>query len=171
MTNKFEKYIDRLEIKRKIKLLACELNQQYHGKHAIVIGVLKGSICFLADLIRELDFSFSVEFVRAQSYGMHGKKPKDIKLFDFDFDVSDQNLILIDDIFDRGITLDKISQSLIKARPKSLRTVVLLKKKKTHDSKIKPDHFLFEIDDRFVVGYGLDYKEEYRNLADICFID
>ena len=171
MTNKIEKYIDSSEIKQRIKLLACDLNQQYKGKHAIVIGVLKGSICFLADLIRELDFSFSIEFVRAQSYGMHGKNPKDIKLFDLDFDVSNQNLILIDDIFDRGVTLEKISQTLINANPKSLKTVVLLKKKKKQESKTHPDHFLFEIEDRFVVGYGLDYKEEYRGLADICFIE
>jgi len=171
MKNEFEKYIDSLEIKQKISLLAEDLNLQYHGKHVILIGVLKGSICFLSDLIRELNFSFSIEFVRAQSYGMHGKEAKEIKLFDFDFDVSNKELILVDDIFDRGITLDKICQNLMKAQPKSLKTVVLLKKRKKHDSKLEPDYFLFEVDDRFVVGYGLDYKEEYRGLKDICFVE
>ncbi len=170
MTNKFEKYIQSSEIQQKIKLLADDLNQEYYGKHAVIIGVLKGSICFLSDLIRELNFSFSVEFVRAQSYGMHGKEAKDTKLSDFDFDVSNQNLILVDDIFDRGVTLDKICQNLMKGDPKSLKTAVLLKKRKKHESALKPDYFLFEIDDRFVVGYGLDYKEEYRGLKDICFV-
>jgi len=170
MTNKFEKYIESSAIQQKIKFLADELNREYHGKHAVIIGVLKGSICFLSDLIRELDFSFSIEFVRAQSYGMHGKEAKETKLFNFDFNVSNQNLILIDDIFDRGVTLDKICKNLMKGDPKSLKTAVLLKKKKEHESRLTPDYFLFEIDDRFVVGYGLDYKEEYRGLKDICFV-
>jgi len=162
-----KKYIDSSKIKHEIKLFAKTLNSEYKQKDVVIVGVLKGCICFLSDLIRELNFNFSIEFVQAQSYGMKGDVAQDTVIQPFDFNVNDQDVILLDDIFDRGATLHSIYQKLLKAGAKSIKTVVLLKKKTNNLCEFKPDHYLFEIENKFVIGYGLDYKEKYRGLKSI----
>jgi hypoxanthine phosphoribosyltransferase len=171
MKNNLKKYIDHLEIKAKIQSLANILNQTYQGKQVVIIGVLKGSICFLSDLIRELDFTFTVEFINAYSYGMKGKNPNITKIGEIAFCVKDKEVILLDDIFDRGETLHKIYKELLLKKPKSITNIVLLKKRKKRLVDFQPEYFLFEIEDDFVVGYGLDYKEMYRGLKDICIMN
>lgn len=155
------------EIQIAVKNTAEILSKEYGDKNPTIVAVLKGSICFLADLIRHLDFAFTVEFVQVQSYGMHGTTPQEAKMVHFPLSIKGKNVLLLDDIFDTGKTLSLVQKSLYKLEPLDIRTLVLLEKKKSEKRESAVDRSLFTIEDLFVVGYGLDFKEQYRGLPGI----
>ena len=124
----------------------------------------------MADLIRHLEIPFQLEFVKAQSYGQRGTKPAALTLMGFeDFDLTDKHILLVDDIYDSGRTLKAAKQNLLSKHPKTLKTLVLLRKKiPVKEREETPfDYVCFDIEDHFVVGYGLDYKEYFRGLKGI----
>jgi len=156
------------EIAKEVQSIAGELNGQYAGQEVILVTILKGSICFLADLIRHLEFPFQLEFVTCSSYGMLGTKPGELTLSGFDsLDIQGKHVLLIDDIYDTGRTLSTACHALEEKSPVSLKTLVLLRKKIQHTGDVMPDLVCFDIEDHFVVGYGLDHKEHLRGLKDI----
>lgn len=156
------------EIAEKIRLIAFEINRQYKGKELTLIVVLKGAMCMAADLMRLIEVPFTVETVRAESYGARGTTPGELTLTGIErLEIAGRDLLIIEDIYDTGRTLDKISQALLEKNPKSLKTVVLLCRK---SAPKRPDFTLFEISDEFVVGYGLDYKEHFRGLPGIFIL-
>ncbi|MEX0961324.1 MAG: hypoxanthine phosphoribosyltransferase [Simkaniaceae bacterium] len=158
------------EIDQKINAFGSYLNQFYKNQPLIIVGILKGSICFIADLIRKLDIPFELEFIQCQSYGDKGMTPGKLTISYLDFlAVKDKPLLLIDDILDTGQTLTQVIQELKKLEPASIKSCVLLKKK--NKSPLSVDHVLFEIEDRFVIGYGLDYKEKYRGLKGLYQVE
>jgi len=158
-------------IAKKVNEIAHLLNQEYAKKELVLVGILKGSICLIADLIRHLEISFRLEFVQAASYGMGGTHQKELELIGFDrLDLSDKEVLLIDDIYDSGKTLSAAFHILETKHPKSLETLVLLKKKVSHKGDILPTYVCFDIENHFVVGYGLDYKEKFRGLEAIYTI-
>lgn len=155
-------------IQQKIKETAFQLEQDYKGKPLIIVMVMKGAICLVADLIRYLTLPFELEYVHASSYGLRGTTPGQVELQEVkELDIKDKNVLIIDDIFDTGNTLTKVTEALQAKDPASLKSLVLLSKKIERKTKFRPDYSLFEIENLFVVGYGLDFKEYLRGLPGI----
>jgi hypoxanthine phosphoribosyltransferase len=164
-----EPLITKEAIAQRIVEVGATLDQEYAGKELVLISILKGSMCITADIIRELHCPLSVEFIRASSYGARGSSRGELTIKGFDdLDIEGRDILLVDDIYDSGITLTTVMNKIQAKNPNSLKTLVVLSKK-TDRRKLdyKPDYVLFEIEDYFVVGYGLDYKEYFRELSGI----
>lgn len=158
-------------IAKKIKEIAAALNCEYAGKELVIVAILKGSICLVADLIRQLEIPAALECIQAKRYGMHGTVPGKLQVFmNEPLDLEGKSVLLIDDIYDSGETLSGVYHELEKLHPKSIETLVLLRKKVTPTGDISPTYVCFDIEDRFVVGYGLDYKEQFRGLKALYII-
>lgn len=156
--------IPEAQILRRVRELARLLTRDYVGKELLIVPLLTGTIMFLADLLRHLNLPLKLDFLGVSSYreGTTGVEPvitKDLRL-----EVRDRHLLLVDDILDTGRTLACVRQRLARLRPQSLRTCVLLDKPARRTEPIQADYVGFQIPDLFVVGYGLDYAERYRNL-------
>lgn len=164
----FEMLISPEEIEQKIIRVGQQIDIEYAGKELAIVMIMKGSVCLAADLIRHIHVPCTLESVRAQSYGLRGEKRGDLTISGVDnADIAGKDVLLIDDIFDTGNTLTQVSARLNELGPKSLKTLVLLVKNVPHVTPKLPDYVLFDIEDRFVIGYGLDYKEMYRGLPGI----
>lgn len=160
--------ISKEEIHQKILHIAEELNELYQKEELIIVAILKGSICFVSDLIRQLTIPFQLEFIKAASYGMRGTKPGELEIEGLDrLQIEGKKVFLVDDIFDTGKTLHTIKEALEKKAPQKVETLVLLNKILPSRKSPLPDRICFDIGDNFVVGYGLDYKEYHRGLEGI----
>lgn len=137
----------------------------------LLVGVLKGACIFLADLSREIALDASFDFLAAASYGASVESSGQVRLVkDLDTNIAGRNVVLVEDILDTGITLNYLIRLLRQRRPKHLRVAVLLDKAARRVQPIKVHYLGFRIPNDFVVGYGLDYSERYRNLKDICVL-
>lgn len=155
-------------IKKKVEEAASLLNRDYAGRELTLVVILKGALCLAADLMRHLTIPFTLETVRASSYGVGGMLSGPLKLFGLEhLQLEGRDLLLLDDIYDTGQTLDQVEALLLEKKPHSLKRMTLLCKK---GARRPPDYSLFEIGNDFVVGYGLDYKEHYRGLPAIYTI-
>ena len=155
-------------IQQKISEISEQLNTQYRGRELTIIMIMKGSICLVADLIRRLQVPFTLEFVQGSSYGSRGTTRGELTVWGIDaLALESKDVLLIDDIFDSGHTLQEVAMQLKKKRPNTLRSLVLLSKGKQTVQGFAPDYILFHIADEFVVGYGLDYQEHYRGLPGV----
>ena len=167
-TSRFETLISDKEIARGVSDLADCLNEEYCSSTLTLIAVLKGAVPFLSDLMRQLTCDVEIGFVQAGSYGERGTQRGDLTLTTVgSLNLKGKDVLLLDDIFDSGNTLSAIVSELNKHHPHTLKTAVLLSKKVLRKTDLIPDYTLFEVDDHFVIGYGLDYKEKYRNLPAI----
>jgi len=148
-----------------VSRLAAETQEFYLGKPITIIGVLTGSIMLVADLVRRVDLPLRIGFVQASSYRGTATTPGElvIKLETLP-DLRAQHVLIVDDIFDTGHTMKGLVEMLKKQEPTTLRTMVLLRKHGRKEVNLEPDHVGFEIPNEFVVGYGLDYRDLYRNL-------
>lgn len=164
-----ELLISREEISQKIKEAAAQIDAEYQDKDLTVIMIMKGSLCVAADFIRQLNIPCTLEYMKASSYGQNGKTSGELKITGLEnFDFTSKHVLIIDDIFDTGKTMATIVEQLKSKNPKSLKTLVLLLKNNPKQiTHYRPDYTLFEIEDRFVVGFGLDYKEYYRGLPGV----
>lgn len=160
--------VSRSEIEATVARMAAALDRELEGRAAVFIGVLKGCIYFFTDLTRLLNHSIEVDFIQVSSYGASTKSSGSVVLIkDITADVRDRDVYLVEDIVDTGTTLADVIE-LIRARhPRSVQVVSLLSKPARRKVDIEVRHLGLEIEDRFVVGYGLDHAERYRNLADI----
>lgn len=159
------------EIAAKIKETAVQISKDYCNRHLTVVLIMKGALCLTADLIRELSTSlpFTLEFIQASSYGHRGMVQGDLVLSQASsLEVHGRDVLLVDDIFETGHTLLGALEHIQAFSPQSIKTLVLLSKPVPRKTDYRPDYVLFDIPNRFVVGYGLDYKERYRGLRDIC---
>ncbi len=164
--------ITQKQIEEAVCAFAQRVSQECCGKELHIVAVLKGAIFFLVDLVRLLKCPVQIHFVKASSYGMRGKERGKLQLKMDDLpNLKDKEILLLDDIFDSGETFKSLAQALQAMRPRSLKTAVLLLKKRQRTHRFLPDTSLFEVEDTFVVGYGLDYKELYRNLPSIYSIN
>ena len=160
--------IDKREIATKIKKAAKDLDRDYADKDLVLLMVLKGSVFLVADLIRFLNIPCDIETVQCASYGARGTERGELQIFGLErTDLHQRDVLIVDDIFDSGHTLNALIQAVKKKEPRSIKSLVLLKKNIRPVTHLLPDYVLFEIDDAFVVGYGLDYKERYRGLSGI----
>lgn len=159
------------DIKQKVKDIADRINKDFEGEELYVIGILKGSFMFFADLVRELKGRVFIDFMQVSSYGTGMESFGEVIFIkDMSVDIKDKNVLIVDDIIDTGRTLKALVEALSIRGPKNLKTVVLLDKKERREVDYEADYVGFVIPDRFVVGYGLDWAEEGRNLKDICIV-
>lgn len=158
------------QIQHSVRQLADEINRREAGRPLTVIAIMTGAIVFLADLIRLLDMPLRVGVVQTSSYSGVVRGPISINS-EMMPDITGRDVLLIDDIFDTGQTLFEVVSLLDEYRPKSIRSAVLLLKKGKQQVSMRPDYVGFEIPDEFVVGYGLDYNDAYRNLPYLAALE
>ncbi len=152
-------------ILHRVKELGLAVTADYRGKNPILIGVLKGAVLFIADLMRAVEIPVQYDFMAVCSYGNSTKSSGTVKILkDLDSDIEAKDIIIVEDIIDTGLTLQYLLNILKSRRPKSIKICALLDKSSKRIVNIQPDYSGFVIPDVFVVGYGLDYAEKYRNL-------
>ncbi|MCB1179641.1 MAG: hypoxanthine phosphoribosyltransferase [Leptospiraceae bacterium] len=167
-----KKLITEEKIKSRIKELGKAIQNDYQGKSPVLIGVMKGSFIFTADLARSIDGDVKIDFIEASSYGESTISSGNVRLSEIDENrIKDKDIILVEDIVDSGLTLNRIYSEILLKNPASLKICALLVKKDKHEFSYDINYIGFEIEDRFVIGYGLDYKEKYRNLPYISVIE
>lgn len=170
--DKLRVLIGRERIAAKVAEMGQRISQDFAGEPVVLIGVLKGATVFLADLARQITLDVSFDFIAVSSYGNARQHSGEVKLVkDVDCSMAGRNIILVEDILDTGLTLTFIQNMLRAHQPKSLKIAALLDKVSRRTEPIRGDYVGFEIPDEFVVGYGLDFAEHYRNLPDICVLE
>ena len=163
----FELFLNREAIQKKTMELAQQINLDYKGKQPLVLSILSGSFIFAADLVRYFDFPLKIEFVRYSSYDGTSSTGKVKKIIGMRTKAEDQDILIIEDIVDTGLTLSQAIDDLKKQSPSSIKVVSLLLKPEALAHPVPVDYVGFEIPNEFVVGYGLDYDELGRDLPDI----
>lgn len=167
-----KKLLSNDEIENKIKDIAGAINKDYRGKKVLLIGILKGAIVFLADLMRYLEVDVDLDFMAISSYGSETKTSGVVRILkDLDEPINKRNVLLVEDITDTGLTLSYLIKNLRSRNPKTLEICSLLRKKDKQKLPLKVKYTGFEINDTFVVGYGLDFNQKYRNLKDIYILE
>lgn len=173
--------ISRQDVAKRVKELGAQITKDYADQSVNLVGVLKGAAIFLSDLARQIDLDATFDFIGVSSYGNRPSPPQELKsgwdstgevklTKDVDQTLKDKNVILVEDILDTGLTMTYLKRLLQARQPKSLKVAALLDKPSRRKLPLEGDYVGFKIPDEFVVGYGLDYAEKYRNLADICVI-
>ncbi|NLV87055.1 MAG: hypoxanthine phosphoribosyltransferase [Clostridiales bacterium] len=153
------------QLKERVSELGREISEKFKGQEPLFIGVLKGSFIFMADLVRQVDLKSSVDFMAVSSYGGGTTSSGCVRINkDLNEDITDRHIIVVEDILDSGVTLSYLWGYLMNRKPASITLVTLLDKPARRKANIYADYVGFEVPDEFVVGYGLDYSEKYRNL-------
>jgi hypoxanthine phosphoribosyltransferase len=153
------------QIAARIRELGAQLSRDYEGKDPVFVGVLKGCFVFMADLMRSVDIQCTMDFMAVSSYGSGTTTTGAVKINkDLSQDIAGRHVIIVEDILDSGVTLSYLTKYLSGREPASIRIVTLLDKPARRRADIKADYAGFEVPDAFVVGYGLDYDEAYRNV-------
>ncbi|MCS7245363.1 MAG: hypoxanthine phosphoribosyltransferase [candidate division WOR-3 bacterium] len=158
--------IDEETIKQKVKELAQKISKDYENSdNLVVIGVLKGAFIFLADLVRELKIPCKVDFIKVSSYGQSTQSSGIVRIeLDTSIDIANSDVLIVEDILDTGLTLKYIKELILSRNPRSLKIAVLLDKVERRKIDISADYVGFVVPDKFLVGYGLDFSENYRNI-------
>ena len=166
MRYKIETLIDEKKILESVKKLGKQITNDYkNSKKIVLVGLLRGSIIFMADLVRKINLECKLDFMLVSSYGNKMETSKDVKIIkDLEDPIEGENVIIVEDILDTGRTLHKVYNLLELRKPKSLKICTLLDKPERRQTDIKADYVGFEIPDEFVVGYGIDYAQKHRNL-------
>ena len=170
--SKLKVLVDREEISKTVGRLAFEINRDYRGKEPLLIGVLKGSFVFMADLIRHLDLPLEIDFVRVSSYGSGDESSGKVRIVQgLKAPIRGRDVLVIEDIVDTGITVSFLLDYLRKKKPATLRLCALTHKPSRCQVPVPIDYLGLTIPDGFVVGYGLDLNERFRHLPDICVLE
>jgi hypoxanthine phosphoribosyltransferase len=173
--------ISREQIAFRVAAMGADITRDFAGESVIFVGVLKGAAIFLSDLARQVQLDATFDFIGVSSYGNRPSPTQELKggwdstgevrvTKDVDQSMRDKNVILVEDILDTGLTLTFLKKILLAHQPKAFRIAALLDKPSRRKQPIQADYVGFSIPDEFVVGYGLDYAERYRNLPDICVV-
>lgn len=161
----FKVLLSEKELNQKVQELGSRISEDYRDKNLLMVSVLKGSVVFMADLMRAVTIPCEIDFMSVSSYGSGVKTSGVVKIVkDLDINLEGRDLLIVEDILDSGMTLAYIKQMLLDRRPSSIRICTLLDKPERRRAAITADYKGFEVPDEFVVGYGLDYAEKYRNL-------
>jgi hypoxanthine phosphoribosyltransferase len=160
------------DLARRVRELAAEVSRDYQGRDLVLIGVLKGAVFFLADLMRELSVPCEVDFMAVASYGSATKSSGVVRILkDLDAVIEGRDVLIVEDIVDSGLTLQYLLRNLGNRNPRSLEICALLVKPTRQKVDLEPRYVGFEIPDRFAIGYGLDYDERYRNLPYVAALE
>ena len=169
---KLQVLLSREQIEAAVKKLAAEIKRDYRGKYPLLIGILKGSFMFMADLVRLLDFLLEVDFIRLASYGGGTESSGKIKVVQaLRAEIKGRDVLVVEDIVDTGLTTSFLLDYLRKKKPASLKLCALTDKPSRRRTPVTIDYLGFTVPNKFLVGYGLDFNEKFRNLPDICFIE
>ena len=166
MLNDIEKVlISEDEIREKVKELGEKISEDYKDKNLLMVSILKGSIVFMSDLMRSISIYCGIDFMSVSSYGRGVKTTGVVKIIkDLDIPLAGYDILIVEDILDSGVTLNYLMKILSARNPKSIKICTLLDKPERRQVEVNADYIGFEVPDEFVVGYGLDYIEKYRNL-------
>lgn len=158
-------------IRTRVNELAAQISKDYAGRDLILVSILRGAMVFTADLMRGIEFPVTVDFVHASSYGMGTESTREIRIKkDIETDIAGRHVLLVDCIIDTGETLDCLLKRYAYRKPASIKTVVLLDKRSRRTVDVSLDYIGFVIPDKFVVGYGVDCGEQYRNLRYVAAV-
>lgn len=153
------------QIAQRVAELGAQISADYEGKEIVLVGVLNGAVIFLADLVRQISVPLSIDLVAISSYGSYTSTSGVVRILkDLDDSVESKHVIIVEDIVDTGLTLNYLRDYLRQHNPASVRVVAMLSKPSRHKVKVNVDYLGFEVPDEFVVGYGLDYAQRYRNM-------
>lgn len=160
------------EIKKRVKELGEQISADYAGKDILVVGVLKGSFVFMSDLIRAIDGNVTIDFIVASSYGNSTETSGDVEIKkDLDSSPRGKNVLIVEDIIDSGVTLKYLKEHYFAGKEaKSVKICTLLDKPARRKTDVVPEYSGFTVDDKFVIGYGLDYAEQFRQLPHITYL-
>jgi hypoxanthine phosphoribosyltransferase len=169
---KLKVLIRRAAIQKRVREVAHEITRDFKGQRVHLVGVLKGACIFLSDLVREINLDTSIDFIAVSSYGKGKESSGQVRLVkDLDSSVEGLNVVVVEDILDTGLTISYLLRVLQQRRPKALRIAALLDKPSRRLKDVKGDYIGFTIPNEFVVGYGLDFNERFRNLKDVCILN
>ena len=164
--------LTRDEIAAAVSRLSADIGRDYRGRRPLLIGILKGSFVFMADLVRSLDFPLEVEFIKLSSYGRGRESSGKVRVIKgLTSSVKGRDVLVVEDIVDTGITLSFLLDYLKKKKPASLRLCALADKPSRRQIPLTIDYLGFTVPDRFIVGYGIDWDEKFRYLPDICYLE
>ncbi len=164
--------IDKNRIADRVRNLGREISRDYKGKQPLVVGVLRGAVVFHADLIRHLELNLKIDFISVASYGAATDSCGEVRLLkDLESSILGVDVILVEDIVDTGLTLDYLLRNLKNRRPSSLRVCSLLSKPDRRRVEVPVDYQGFEVPDQSVVGYGLDFNQQFRNLPHVALLN
>ncbi|MCW8858668.1 MAG: hypoxanthine phosphoribosyltransferase [Deltaproteobacteria bacterium] len=162
----------REQIATEIKRIGREISRDFQGQEVMLVGVLKGSFLFVADLIREIEIPTVIDFVRLASYGSDTQTSGIIEFRkELEMPIRDRNVIIVEDIVDSGYTLECLYNKLLLQEPRTLKICTLIDKTARREVPIEADYIGITMDDGFIIGYGLDHDEKYRNLPDIYLVE
>jgi len=166
-----EVLIDETDLRRRIEELGEEISADYAGRDVLLVGVLKGAVFFMADLMRQLSLPCEIDFMAISSYGEGTDSSGVVRILkDLDSNITDRHVLVVEDIIDTGLTLSYLMRNLGAREPASLEVCALLVKHGRRESDVDVKYVGFEIPNQFVVGYGLDYAERYRNLPHVAVL-
>ncbi len=159
------------EIAKRVKELGKQLAEDYKGKELLVVGILKGCMLFLSDLVRTIDLPLTLDFMVVSSYGATTKSSGVVRIVkDLEREIEGKDVLIVEDIVDTGLTLSYLVENFKARNPKSVKVCSLLDKPDRRKAQVDIQYIGFKIPDEFVVGYGLDYGENYRNLPFVCVL-
>jgi len=169
---RIENLIDRKTVENRIKELAKQIEKDYAGEEVYCVGLLKGSVVFLSDLVKEINSPVVIDFMSVSSYGSETVSSGDVKILkDTDLDLRGKHVLIVEDIIDTGLTLEHVIKYFKDSKGvKTLKTCTLLSKPERRKVNIDIDYIGFDVPDKFVIGYGLDYDQKYRNLPYIAVV-
>lgn len=159
------------QLAQKVSELAKQIEKDFEGQSLLVVGILKGASVFVSDLIRKINLDVNIDFMSVSSYGNSTESSGTVKILkDLDVDIEGKNVLIVEDIIDSGLTLSNLVAALQTRNPKSLKICTLLDKPQRRTANIPVDYVGFVIEDKFIVGYGIDWAERYRNLPYIGIV-
>lgn len=158
-------------LEEKITQIGKQITSDYQGKELLMIGVLKGANVFMADLMRKISIPVSIDYIAVSSYGLSTESSGVVKIIkDLDESIENKHVLIVEDIIDTGLTLHYLCDNLLSRKPKSLKICTLLDKPERRKVDITVDYKGFDIPDEFIIGYGIDYAEKYRNLPYVAIL-
>jgi hypoxanthine phosphoribosyltransferase len=166
-----EVLISSREIEDKVREIGARITEDYKGEKPLLIGILRGAVVIMSDLMRNIDLQCELDFMDISSYGTGTSSSGVVRILkDLEEDITDRHVLIVEDIIDTGLTLSYLMRSLQARKPASLEICALLSKPSRRRAELDVKYLGFEVPDEFVVGYGLDYAGAYRNLPDICVL-
>lgn len=160
--------ITKEQIEKRVKEIGAEITRDYEGENVLMVGILRGAVVFFSELVKNVDLDVRFDFMVVSSYGSGSTSSGEVRIIkDISQPIEGKNVLIIEDIIDTGHTLKNLKKLLLTRNPKSLKIVSLLDKPSRRQVEMEGDYIGFEVPNEFVVGYGLDYDEKYRNLPEI----
>lgn len=160
------------QIFKRAEEIGAEITRDFAGQEVLVIGILKGAVLWMSDVVKNIKLDCAIDFMACSSYGASTKSSGVVRIMkDLDSSIEDRNVIIVEDIVDSGVTLNYLKQNLEGRKPKSIKICSLLDKPAGRQIELQADYVGFTVEDKFIIGYGLDFDQKYRNLPYISFLE